>query len=129
MAVPRHPAQNETFEDDADERLLSKTRAPLEEMPTSSFTSSNVHSGLYDFGERELFMRYLRTVGPDAIYRYDGVPASEWQGLKQARSKGSYINANVAFDYFYTRINRGEIPDEDQQAAPNTLVRRFISTP
>jgi hypothetical protein len=129
MAVPRHPTQNELVEPDADDALLEKVQAPLEEMPTSSFTSSNVHSGLYDFGERELFMRYLRDVGPDAIYRYDDVPAREWQGLKQAASKGSYINANVAFDYFYTRINRGQIPDEEQQAAPNTLVRRFVSTP
>lgn len=129
MAVPHHPTENLYFEPDADEQLLGKVQAPLDEMPTSDFSSSNVHSGLYDFGERELFMRYLREVGPDAIYRYDNVPAKEWQGLKAAGSKGSYINANVAFDYNYIRINRADIPQEDRQSARNTLVRRFVATP
>jgi hypothetical protein len=128
MAVPQHPKRNEKFERDADEKLLGKQRAPLDEMPAGSFTSSNVHSGLYDFGERELYMRYLRTGEPDAIYRYDDVPAREWQGLTAAASKGSYINANVAYEYRYVRINAGAMPDEGR-GAKNSRVRRFITTP
>ena len=128
MAVPEHPFENEYFEEDAGDRLLSKSRAPLEEMPASTFSSSNVHSGLYDFGERELFMRYLRAQQADAIYRYDNVPASEWQGLREAASKGSYINANVAFEYNYVRINRGDI-DREPGEAEDQRVWRFVSTP
>jgi hypothetical protein len=129
MAVPKHPARNEYFEDDADEKLLAKGRMPLEEMPTSEFTSSNVHSGLYDFSARELYMRYMRRTGADAIYRYDNVPAREWQGLKSAASKGSYINANVAYDYNYVRINRGDIPEEERHAVGDQRLRRFLTTP
>lgn len=129
MAVPHHPAANEYFEEDADAALVAKQQAPLEEMPTSGFTSSNVHSGIYDFGERELYMRYLRATGADAIYRYDNVPAQEWQGLKSAGSKGSYINANVAFEYAYVRMNRGNMPTEDRSAIADQRVRRFVQTP
>jgi len=129
MAVPDHPAKNRYFEPDAGERLLDKQRAPLEEMPTTSFTSSNVHSGIYDFGERELYMRYLRETGADAIYRYDDLPAREWQGLKEARSKGSYINANVAYEYRYVLLNRGDMPTRDASKYADRAVARFVTTP
>jgi len=129
MAVPHHPSENQYFEPDADEQLLGKVQAPLDEMPTTDFSSSNVHSGLYDFGERTLYLRFLRQMGADAIYRYDDVPAREWQGLKAAGSKGSYVNANIATKYNYVRINRGDIPQEDRQNAANNLVRRFVCTP
>jgi hypothetical protein len=128
MAVPDHPWENFYPDDEAADRLAAKERAPLEEMPTSTFTSSNVHSGLYDFGERELFMRYLRDGEPDAIYRYDNLGAQEWQGLKQAVSKGSYINANVAFEYNYTKLNASDLPDEGRGAS-DQRVRRFVTTP
>ena len=131
MAVPDHPARNEypasAFTVDPSEKLADKQRAPLEEMPTSTFDSSNVHSALYDYGERELYVRYLRAQQADAIYRYDDFPASEWQGLLNAPSKGSYINANVAYDYRYTRINRGAMPGE--RAIQDQRVRRFVHTP
>jgi len=45
-----------------------RIRAPLDEMAAGSFSSSNVHSGLYDYGQSELYIRYLRD-GPDGIYR------------------------------------------------------------
>lgn len=128
MAVPEHPARNEYFEDDADEQLQEKVRAPLEEMPTTDFTSSNVHSALYDFGERECHIRYLRQNGADAIYRYDNFSAREWQGLVNAASKGSYINEHVAYEYNYVRINRGGMPDE-RDAYKDQRVRRFVLTP
>lgn len=128
MTVPDHPFENYYPDDDAAADLAEKARAPLEEMPTSTFTSSNVHSGLYDFGERELYMRYMRDAEPDAIYRYDDVPAREWQGLKQAASKGSYINADVAFEYNYTKINASDLPDEGRGVA-DQRVRRFVTTP
>lgn len=127
MAVPDHPAKNEYFHDFGDD-LVSKVQAPLEEMPTSTFQSSNVHSAIYDFGERELFIRYLRSVGVDAIYQYTNVPAREWQGLKSAASKGSYINANIAYDYRYSKTGRDELRELAREQA-GQRVRRFVTTP
>jgi len=124
MAVPNHAASNRRFGTELDTDRL--TRAPLETMPTGTFQSSNVHSGLYDFGERQLFMRYLRD-GPDAIYQYWDVPAREWQGLKSAQSKGSYINANVAFDYEYALFGRGDFPD--RYALQSDVLTRFVYDP
>lgn len=129
MAVPQHPARNEYFEEDADRRLVDKARAPLEEMPTSTFSSSNVHSALYDYGERECYIRYLRRTGADAIYRYDDVPAREWQGLKAATSKGSYINRQVAFEYRYVRLNRSDMPTRDVSKYQDRRVARFVTSP
>lgn len=110
MAIPQHPAKNQRFPNnglDADHL----DRAPLDTMPAGSFTSSNVHSALYDYGEQMLYIRYLRDEGSDAIYQYWDVPASEWGGLKDASSKGSYINANIAYDYRYALYGRDDFPD------------------
>jgi len=73
-------------------------------------------------------MRYLRWGERDAIYRYDDVPASEWTGLVNAASKGSYINANVAFEYRYTLLSTSDVPD-DGRSAEDHRVRRFVTTP
>jgi len=127
MAVPQHPARNEYHHDFSDD-LLGKTRAPLEEMPMTEFTSSNVHSGLYDFGQRELFMRYKRATGGDAVYQYTNVPAKEWQGLKSAGSKGSYVNANIVYEYNYAKVGRDELMEAARDLHQGT-VRRFITTP
>lgn len=101
-------------------------RAPLDTMPASSFSSSNVHSALYDFGESELYVRYLRT-GPDAIYQYWGVPASTWDGLYEASSKGSYINANIAYSYPYSKLSASDFPDDGRGLASD-IARRFVTT-
>jgi len=119
MAVPTHPEENRRFPDDVP---YPTQRDPVDTMPNGSFSSSNVHSAIYDFGERTLFVRYLRD-GPDAIYQYWDVPAAEWQGLEAAPSKGSYINANIAFDYQYALFGRDEFPDDANQ---NGLFRQFL---
>jgi len=128
MAIPEHDPANRVIDRDAADDLASKARAPLDEMPTSTFSSSNVHSGLYDFGERELYMRYMRDATADAIYRYQNVPASEWNGLVEASSKGSYVNANIAYEYRYTRLNASDLPDRGR-GADHRMVRRFVTTP
>jgi|GEM_PF-3214099 len=102
-------------------------RAPLDTMPTSSFSSSNVHSALYDFGTNDLYVRYLRD-GPDAIYRYQGVSAQTWSGLVDAGSKGGYINRNIAFDYPYTLLTMGDFPQRGH-GLDNDLARRFVTDP
>jgi len=124
MAVPDHPASNRRFGTEVDVEAL--TRAPLDTMPNGAFQSSNVHSGLYDFGERELYMRYKRE-GPDAIYQYWDVSASEWQGLKAAGSKGSYINSNIAYDYEYALFGRDDFPE--RSAIQSDFLRRFVYDP
>lgn len=122
------PTENFYFDHEAADRLAEKARAPLDEMPAGTFTSSNVHSGLYDFGERELYMRYLRDGEADAIYRYDNVPASTWQSLVEAPSKGSYVNQSIAFEYNYTKLNASDLPDEGR-GVDDQRVRRFVTTP
>lgn len=125
MAVPDHPRENRRFTQGAPD-VDSLERAPLDTMPAGSFTSSNVHSGLYDFGERDLFMRYKRD-GADAIYRYWDVPAQVWNGLVAADSKGSYVNQYIATDYRYSLAGRDEFPARG--AISNGLLRQFLHTP
>jgi len=102
-------------------------RAPLDTMPTSSFSSSNVHSALYDYGQSDLYVRYLRD-GPDAIYRYWQVGPRTWGGLKDARSKGSYINRNIAYEFPYSLLTMGDFPQQGR-GLENDLARRFVTTP
>jgi len=128
MAIHKHPPENYVPDDRAGEKLADKQRAPLDEMPFGSFTSSNVHSGLYDFEARECYLRYLRSGERDAIYRYDDFPASEWNGLVNAASKGSYVNANIAFEYRYTLLTTSDVPEEGRSARDHR-VRRFVTTP
>lgn len=102
-------------------------RAPLDTMPASSFSSSNVHSALYDFGANELFIRYKRD-GPDAIYQYYNVGARTWTGLVDASSKGGYINENIAYDFLYSLLTTGDFPQRGH-GLDNDLARRFVTDP
>lgn len=125
MAVPDHDT---ALRQPREEPALSPLgRAPLDTMPAGSFESSNVHSALYDFGESTLFVRYKRD-GPDVIYQYWSVPPSEWQGLTQAASKGSYINANIATAYTYALFGRDDFPDRGRGVKHDRL-RRFVTAP
>jgi hypothetical protein len=100
-------------------------RAPLDEMPSGSFSSSNVHSAIYDFGERTLFIRYLRD-GPDAIYQYWDVPAQVWSGLQAASSKGSFINESIAYEYKYALFGRDDFPGRGHDVK-NDRIRAFVT--
>jgi len=102
-------------------------QAPLDEMPSSSFSSTNVHSALYDYGQSELYVRYLRD-GPDAIYRYLMVGPRTWDGLKDASSKGGYINRNIAYDFPYSLLTKGDFPQQGQ-GLESDIARRFVTTP
>lgn len=125
MAVPDHPEANRRFPTDGlDTDALQ--RDPLDTMPAGTFESSNVHSGLYDYGERHLFLRYKRA-GPDAIYQYWNVGPDTWDSLKLAPSKGSYVNANIAYDYEYALFGRDDFPD--RHALNSDVIRRFVYDP
>ena len=116
--------------DPSNERPTPETldiRAPIDTMPHSSFSSSNVHSALYDFGQVELYVRYLRD-GPDAIYQYWGVPASTWDGLVNAGSKGSFINDAIAYSFPYSKLSASDFPDRGR-GLDHDLARRFVTDP
>jgi len=121
--IIEHAAQNRVFHHDFS---VPSRRDPIETMPNNSFTSSNVHSALYDFGERELSVRYLRDA-VDAVYLYINVDASTWQGLTAANSKGSYINANIAYEFRYFKTGRDDLPGRN--AITDDRVRRFYYDP
>lgn len=127
MAVPDHDPALQVFDRQAEAKLYGKSRAPLDEMPTGTFESSNVHSALYDYGARELYLRFKRDA-VDAIYRYDEFDASTWQGLLNASSKGSYVNERIAFSYQYTKVTSSAMPG-DTQDLDNDLLRRFLTAP
>jgi hypothetical protein len=126
--VPAHDPSNRLNRDFSSD-LLGKTRAPLDEMPAGTFTSSNVHSALYDFGQRELFIRYKRSGEPDAVYQYVNVDAGVWNGLVQANSKGSFVNANIAYEFRYSKVGRDALAEEATQSLGQGRVRRFLTMP
>lgn len=126
MAVPDHPESNRRFRREGPD-VDRLERAPLDTMPNGSFTSSNVHSALYDFGAQELFVRYLRDGEPDAIYQYDNVPASVWSALVEADSKGGFINDSVAYQFSYSKAGTGDFPDRG--AIDSGLLRQFVHAP
>lgn len=104
----------------------TEIRAPLD-MESFASASSNVHSALYDFGTQDLYIRYKRD-GPDAIYAYRFVPDSEWEGLTSAASAGSYINRNIAHDYPYEMLTKGDFPQQGR-GLENDIARRFVTSP
>jgi hypothetical protein len=119
----QHPAENRIFVDDPP---VPGQRDPIETMPNGSFSSTNVHSGLFDFADNALFMRYLRD-GQDAIYRYWNVPTQTWRGLVEASSKGGYVNSNIAYNYRYAKLGRGDFPRRGDLR--DGRLRRFVFSP
>lgn len=104
------------------------TRAPLETQEDGvDFDSSNVHSMLYDFGDRELILRFYRD-GTDALYQYEDFPAHEWQGLAEAPSKGRYINLEIRERYSFTKLRISNFPQNGRGVA-HPVARRFLTAP
>lgn len=68
-----------------------RVRAPLE---MQRVRSSNVHSALYDFEERGMYVRFIRS-GPDDLYVYPNTSARLWQSFMQSDSKGAWIWDNM----------------------------------
>jgi len=64
-------------------------------------SSSNVHSALYNEGDGDFYVRFLRS-GPDDIYVYQDRSPEEWQDFRTAMSKGSWIwNNPIAGNWSY----------------------------
>jgi len=88
---------------------------PIEQ---TTFNSSNLDEGLYDFGARELVLSFKREDGQNSIYIYVDVPAQVWSELVNAPSAGSYHYSEIRLSYGYlevtnnhTRLPEGPTPD------------------
>ena len=95
---------------------------PIEQ---TTFSSSNLDEGLYDFGERELYLSFQRPDGQNSLYVYVDVPAQVWNELVNAGSAGSYHYSEIRMEYGYLEITNnherlpqgptpdpGEVPDD-----------------
>ncbi|MBS3901837.1 MAG: KTSC domain-containing protein [Dethiobacter sp.] len=60
----------------------------VEMIPVSS---SNVQAIGYDEANQVLYVRFNN----NSLYCYQGVPIAEFDGLQNASSKGTYLNANI----------------------------------
>ena len=95
---------------------------PIEQ---TTFNSSNLDEGLYDFGSRELYLSFKRPDGQNSLYVYVDVPAQVWNELVNAGSAGSYHYSEIRMEYGYLEITNnherlpqgptpdpGEVPDD-----------------
>ena len=83
---------------------------PIEQ---TTFNSSNLDEGLYDFGERELYLSFKRANGQNSLYVYVDVPATVWSSLVTAASAGSYHYSEIRLQYAYLEItnNHERLPE------------------
>lgn len=63
-------------------------------------SSSNIQGVGYDEATETVCVRFLN----GSLYVYKGVPAHEFEGLKNAPSVGSYLHRNFKNVYPYERI-------------------------
>ena len=63
-------------------------------------TSKNLRSIGYDPNSQTLEVEF----NAGTIYQYVDVPPDEYEGLMNADSKGTYLNANIKGRYSYTKL-------------------------
>lgn len=63
-------------------------------------SSSNVESVGYDARTNTLYVNFLN----GGRYSYSRVPISEYEGLKNASSVGTYLNANIKGTYPFRKL-------------------------
>lgn len=109
---------------DVEPELVSKD--PIE---TMQFSSSNLDEGLFDFETNECFISFKREDGPNSLYAYVDVPTTEWSGLANAPSHGSYHYDNIRLNYayveitnFHSRLPEGDYPDDPPEDVPLSAV-------
>jgi hypothetical protein len=69
-------------------------------MERTPITSTNIRAAGYDEDSQTLEVEF----NSGLVYQYAGVPASEYEGLMNADSKGKYLNANIKNRYSYVRL-------------------------
>lgn len=92
-------------------------KGPIE---MEQFDSSNLVSGLYDFGTLDLYIRFHGE--PDRIYLYRFVPDNEWEGLTSASSHGSYHYHNIRMAYPYEELSKTDWPAQGRSVTE----KRFL---
>ncbi|GGO01755.1 phage portal protein [Haloarcula pellucida] len=118
------PPDNKLYERDWSEAEAAlATKDPIEQ---TQFDSSNLDEGLYDFGEQELYLSFIREDGTNSLYAYVDVPASEWSSLVAASSHGSYHYDNIRLEYPYVEITNfhdrlPEGPEPDPEDVPDDV--------
>lgn len=97
-------------------------KKPIETM--AFIGSSNLVSGLYDYGSQDLYIRFYNK----RIYVYYFVPQDVWESLKNAESHGSYHYHNIRMAYAYDELTLSEWPQHGRAAPHNdTTVKQFLS--
>jgi len=83
---------------------------PIEQ---TTFNSSNLDEGLYDFGERELYLSFKRADGQNSLYVYVDVPTTVWNDLVNAPSAGSYHYDSIRLEFAYLEVtnNHERLPE------------------
>lgn len=69
-------------------------------MEREGVESSNLNSVGYDPDTSTLEIEFK----DGSVYQYDSVPESEYSGLMDASSKGSYLHQNIKDRYPYRKI-------------------------
>ena len=89
---------------------INVEKDPIEQ---TTFNSSNLDEGLYDFGERELYLSFKRPDGQNSLYVYVDVPAAVWSALVSAPSAGSYHYSEIRLEFGYLEIsnNHARLPE------------------
>jgi len=91
-------------------------------------SSSNVHSALYNEGDADFYVRFLRS-GPDDIYVYPDRTPAEWESFRTATSKGGWIwehpiDEGWSYDLLTTRdfadVARADLPPETRNFLERT---------
>ena len=93
-------------------------KAPIDAM---QFDSSNLRSGLYDYGTLDLYIRFHGEPA-DRIYVYQFVPSEVWEALKAAESHGSYHYHYIRMAYAYEEISRTDWPQQGRSAPETTFL-------
>lgn len=94
--------------------------AQKDPIETMQFDSSNLDEGLFDYSENECYISFKRDGGSNSLYVYVDVPTTEWSGLANASSHGSYHYDNIRLEYpyievtnFHDRLPEGPTPDPE----------------
>lgn len=69
-------------------------------MNRTPVSSSNIAAIGYDEDMQILEVEFK----DGSVYQYSGVPLSEFEGIMNAASHGTYLNANIKRRYAYVRL-------------------------
>ena len=83
-------------------RIHKDQVADVEVMTLNDDESSNVKEASYHFDDATLYINFKG----GGVYSYFAVPASTWEGLKSAESKGRYFSSSIKGYYLFKRMDK-----------------------